>query len=150
MTVNGDGMLTPDEVPEFLARMLTGADLNADGAIDRAELGQAMQIDARSPGWTWWTWVVAVAASNPEEMTKQLMAGDRNGDGMLSPDEVSPQALGMLRDADTNGDGHLNAKEVRQAMETARQRMQQFRGGRGGQQGGDFNPQDRANRRPQE
>ncbi|TWU29435.1 EF-hand domain-containing protein [Bythopirellula polymerisocia] len=147
--LNGDGLLTPDEVPEQLARMLTGADLNADGAIDRAELGQAMQSmrDRRGgpggPG----GFGGRGAASNPEDMTKQLMAGDRNGDGMLSPDEVSPQALGMLRDADTNGDGHLNAKEVRQAMETARGRMQRFQGGQG--QGG-FDPSERARRRPQQ
>ena len=151
--LNGDGLLTENEVPEQLARMLTGADLNADGAIDRAELEQAMQMmrDQGGPGGPGGGFGRRGGSGDPDEMTKQLMAGDRNGDGMLSRDEVSPQALGMLRDADTNGDGHLNAKEVRQAMETARGRMQRFRGGQGGQGGqGGLDPQERGNRRPQQ
>lgn len=154
--LNGDGLLTQDEVPEQMARMLTGADLNADGAIDREELGQAMQAMRNrfggrggpgGPG----GFGGRGAAGDPEAITKQLMAGDKNGDGVLSPNEVPPQALEGLRDADTNGDGHLNAKEVRQAMESARQRMQRFRGGQGGQGGqGGFDPTERARRRPQQ
>ncbi|QEG33962.1 EF-hand domain-containing protein [Bythopirellula goksoeyrii] len=145
--LNGDGLLTPDEVPEQMARMLTGADLNADGAIDREELGQAMQAmrgrgGPGGPG----GFGGRGMGGDPEQMTKQLMAGDRNGDGVLSPNEVPQQMHGMLADADTNGDGSLNAKELRQAMETARQRMQRFQGG----QGGNFNPRDRARQRPQQ
>lgn len=38
---NGDGKLSPDEVPEQAQGMLRGADLNGDGQIDASELEQA-------------------------------------------------------------------------------------------------------------
>ena len=138
---DGDGMLSQDEVPELMARMLTGADLNADGFFDKEELGKAMQnIRGRGPGGPGgpgggFGGPGGGFSSDPDAMTKQILAGDQNGDGMLSPDEVSPQAMGMLKNADTNGDGHLNAKEVRMAMEMARQRFQRYGGGRGFQGG---------------
>lgn len=146
---NKDGKLTPDEVPEPLARMLTGADLNADGAIDREELDKAMQtfrdrFGRGGPGGGFGG-RGGFGAMDPDAMTKQFMAGDRNGDGVLSPNEVPPPALGMLRNADTNRDGVLDAREVRQAMETAQARFQRFRGGQGDRQ--DFNGQDRGRRR---
>ena len=134
-------MLSQDEVPELMARMLTGADLNADGFFDKEELGKAMQnIRGRGPGGPGgpgggFGGPGGGFSSDPDAMTKQILAGDQNGDGMLSPDEVSPQAMGMLKNADTNGDGHLNAKEVRMAMEMARQRFQRYGGGRGFQGG---------------
>lgn len=139
---NGDGKLTPDEVPEQLARMLTGADLNADGAIDKEELDKAMTMlrdrfrggpgGQGAPGGFGPGRFGGNAFGSPEEMTKQLMAGDTNGDGTLSPDEVSPQMMGMLRGADNNGDGVLDAREVAKAMQTAQARMQRFRQGQGG------------------
>ncbi|MEQ8208395.1 MAG: hypothetical protein RH917_01080 [Lacipirellulaceae bacterium] len=40
---NGDGQLTPDEVPERMRQMLQGKDTNGDGAISAEELSAAMQ-----------------------------------------------------------------------------------------------------------
>jgi Ca2+-binding EF-hand superfamily protein len=37
---NGDGNLTPDEVPERAMRQLQGGDKNGDGAIDKTELAE--------------------------------------------------------------------------------------------------------------
>jgi Ca2+-binding EF-hand superfamily protein len=40
---NGDGKLTPDELPPQMSSMLRDADLNHDGAIDPAELKMAVE-----------------------------------------------------------------------------------------------------------
>lgn len=135
---NGDGELTPDEIPEFLARMLTGADTDASGSISREELRQAMQNMRGGPGGGFggpgggfgggFGGPGFGGRADPETMTRQIMAADRNGDGVISANEMNPQMAAMLQGADTNGDGALNAKEVRQAVETMRQRAQQFRG----------------------
>lgn len=159
---DGDGQLSQDEIPEFLARMLTGADTNADGLLSRDEIQQAMQNMRGGPGGGFGGpgggfggpgGGFGRGMGDPEMMTRQIMSADRDGDGMISANEMNPQMAGMLRGADTNGDGALNAKEVRQAVETMRQRMQQFRGqggfGRGGgPEGGD--PRERRRNRDEE
>ena len=40
---NGDGVLTPDEVPERGQRMFEHADANGDGEVDRGELEAAFK-----------------------------------------------------------------------------------------------------------
>lgn len=154
---NGDGQLSQDEIPEFLARMLTGADTDADGNISRVELQKAMQNFRGGPGGGFGGPGGGFGGpggggggfggrggfGDPESMTRQIMSGDQNGDGKISQDEMNPQMARMLGNADTNGDGVLDAKEVRTAAETMRQRMQQFRGqggfgGRGGPGGDNF------------
>ena len=155
---NKDGKLTPDELPEQFARMLTGADLNADGAFDRQEIEQAManfrdrfrrgpggpgRVEGgEGPGGR--SGFRGGGFGNADDMTKQLMAGDSDGDGVLTPDEVPRQSLAMLRNADTNGDGVLDAREVRAAMEDARARFDRFRQG-----GGEFGPGGRGRFRPE-
>jgi Ca2+-binding EF-hand superfamily protein len=148
--LNGDGLLTVDEVPEPMARMLTGADLNGDQAIDRNELGQAMQNMRGGPGGPGGGNFgggrggnFGGAGGDPDSMTRQIMSADQNGDGVISSKELDPQLAARMQGADTNGDGALNAKEVRLYMETARQRMQQFRG-----PGGRFDPRQRAREQP--
>ncbi len=151
---NGDDQLTIDEVPEEMARMLTGADLNADQAISRDELRQALLNMRGGPGFMGGGGPGGPGGNfgrgmggNAESMTKQIMSADQNGDGLISASEanaVDPQMASRMQGADTNGDGALNAKEVRLYMEAARQRMQQFRG-QGGP-GNRFDPRQRGNR----
>jgi Ca2+-binding EF-hand superfamily protein len=144
---NGDGQLSQDEIPEFLARMLTGADTDADGNISRDELQKALQNFRGGPGGGFGGpggggggFGGRGGFGDPDAMTRQIMSADQDGDGKISSNEVNPQMARMLQGADTNGDGALDAKEVRQAAETMRQRMQQFRGqgGRGGPDGDNF------------
>ncbi len=159
--LNGDGVLTQDEIPEQLARMLTGADLNGDGAIDRNELQQAMQNMRGAGGRGGFGGPgggnFGGPGGDPDAMSRQIMSLDRNGDGTISADELNPQMARMLQGADTNGDGVLDAKEIRIYMETSRQRMQQFRGQGGGQggfnrggQNGDVDPRQRRRDRDQQ
>lgn len=126
---NGDGRLTPDEVPQQLGTMLSGADTNNDRVIDREELKQAVQdMQNRSregggPG------QAGPPVGNAEATFRRLMSGDANGDGLLSPKEVPQQMLPMLRGADLNGDGFLNNNEVRQAVAKMKRRGDRNRGG---------------------
>jgi Ca2+-binding EF-hand superfamily protein len=115
---NGDGFLTSDEISERLAPMLQGADTNNDGKYDRAEVTAAME-NARA------RFGRRGGFGDPQQMTQQLMQGDRNGDGKLTPDEVSPRARAMLQGADTNGDGAIDAQE----LQAVYQRMSERRGG---------------------
>jgi hypothetical protein len=50
------------------------------------------------------------------DMTERIMALDKNGDGKISTDEApdSEQARGMLRRADEDGNGEVDAKEMEQ------------------------------------
>jgi len=115
---NGDGVLASNEISERFAPMLQGADTNGDGTLDRAEVTAAMEnargrFGRRGGG-----------GFDSQQMTQQMMQADRNGDGVLTPDEVSPQARGMLQGADTNGDGALDAQE----LQAVTKRMSERRG----------------------
>jgi len=127
---NGDGMLAPDEVSDRLAPMLQGADTNGDGVLDRAEVTTAMQNSGGRFG---------RRGFDAGQMTQQLMQGDRNGDGLLTPDEVSPQARGMLQGADLNGDGAIDAQELQAVSQRMSERRGRGYGGRG-PQGNPNNP----------
>jgi Ca2+-binding EF-hand superfamily protein len=132
---NGDGKLTSDEVPEFMGRMLQNADENGDGALDKAELTKAAEGfrerfgggrfgggPGGGPGFG-----PGGGGPDPAQWAGQF---DRNKDGKLTPDEVPRQVAEMLRasKADANGDGAVDADELRNA---ARNMQQQFNGGRG-------------------
>lgn len=131
---NHDGVLSPNEVNERMAPMLQGADTNNDGKLDRAEVTAAME-KARGrfgPG--------GGMGFEQQQMMQEMMQADRNGDGKLTPDEVSPRARAMLRGADTNGDGAIDAQE----LQAASQRMSE-RFGRGGRGYGPPTPQGNPN-----
>ena len=59
---------------------------------------------------------------DPEAIFKRL---DANGDGTLTGDEISGRMLENLEAIDKNGDDEVTLEEFQE-------RMQQFRGGRGG------------------
>lgn len=149
---NGDGMLSPDELPGRMGQMLGNADTNNDGLLDRAELTAAAEQMAErfgggrggpggqqggpggGPGG-----FGGGGGFDAQQMTERMMAGDQNGDGVLTPDEVPPQMRQALGRADQNGDGALDAREIAQFAEQMGQRMQGRGGfGRGGGEQGGF------------
>jgi Ca2+-binding EF-hand superfamily protein len=60
---------------------------------------------------------------NDNEAMARFMQYDTNQDGVLSANEVPPQARAMLRGADLNGDGVLNAAELQAFSRKMGERM---------------------------
>jgi Ca2+-binding EF-hand superfamily protein len=58
-----------------------------------------------------------------------FMQYDSNHDGVLSPNEVPPQARAMLRGADFNNDGVIDAKELQEFARKMGERMKAFNAG---------------------
>ena len=113
---NGDGKLTPDEVDDpRMGMMLRGADADGDGAVSKEELTAAMQqMQQRMGGGGFGGPQGGFGGRGGGDMTERMMAMDKNGDGKITPDEAPEQARGMLRQADADGNGEVDAKEMEQ------------------------------------
>src|SRR5215471_5713170 len=53
------------------------------------------------------------AANKPDETVQRLMALDKNGDGVLTKDEVPERLQGLFTRSDSNHDGKLTPDEIR-------------------------------------
>ncbi len=144
---NGDGKLTEDEVPEFMSRMIAGADKNNDGAVDREELTEHMEeMQSRGPGGPGGRGDrgnrgMGIGRNmDTQQMAQQMMQNDQNGDGKLTVDEVPQQMMPMLQGADTNNDKAIDADELKAAIERMQERMNNRRSRFGGPGGGQFGP----------
>jgi hypothetical protein len=110
---NHDNKLTPDELTENERQMLQGADQNNDGAVDRQELAaMGNKGNANGPGGNFANGGNGVGSGRGNEAMGRFFQYDRNGDGRLTADEVPPQAMGMLRGGDLNGDHAIDAAEM--------------------------------------
>lgn len=135
---NGDGKLTADELPGQMAQqMIQSGDKDGDNALSKEEITQAMQeMQNRfrggpggfqgglgnfqgGPG----AFQGGAGGTGQNQLIGQMMQLDRNGDGKLSSDEVPQQARGMLRGGDQNGDGMIDAMEMRLLIERNGERM---------------------------
>jgi Ca2+-binding EF-hand superfamily protein len=116
LDLDGDGMVTLEEMEGARVARFAEADANGDGLLDRDEL----------------------MAGGSERMARgidrMMDRADADGDGALSQEELAglrsgrrgPEAIFQRFDAD--GDGSLSAAEFEQAAEAMRER----RGGHGG------------------
>lgn len=94
---NGDGVLEIKELPELLQQRLAAADTNKDGKLSVQELE-------------------AHRATRMEEHGKKKFAAlDKNGDGVLTKDEVGDEKWQRIGKADANGDGRVTQDELKQA-----------------------------------
>lgn len=125
---NGDGKVTPDEMPEerrerFTA-LLTYADTNSDGGIEREEF--AKMRERAAGGQTGRPGQQNSARQNPAQGGQQTSNGqadsaaayeavfktlDKNGDGKLSSDEIR-NASDSLAGLDKDGDGSITVAEL--------------------------------------
>ena len=55
-------------------------------------------------------------------MAERLLAGDADGSGTLTPEELSPRMRGIFANVDGNGDGVLDGDEIRKMGEDFRKR----------------------------
>ncbi|GAA3763506.1 hypothetical protein GCM10022270_23340 [Terriglobus aquaticus] len=114
---NGDGVLTPDEIPERLKPLFQRADANHDGKVTREELAALASAQSVPRG-------RGVGRNGAEGMARLdpiLNALDVDHDGTLTPAEIA-SAPGALKTLDTNADGTLQASEIRVRQQTPAER----------------------------
>jgi Ca2+-binding EF-hand superfamily protein len=125
---NGDGSLSPDELPAF----------GRGGRGDGPEGGRGRGGRGDEPGET--------APTSTDELAATLMAFDQNNDGKLTRAEVPERFQGLFDRADANKDGVLTPDELKQSA-AAQPSPSQARGrdegdggrdGREGRRGGPF------------
>ncbi len=88
---NGDGVLSRDEVPRMPAEVFAKLDADSSGTLSREELAAGWGARGRRGG---------------------LAAKDKNGDGAVTPDEVPHMPQQLFARLDANGDGVLNGAEL--------------------------------------
>ncbi len=113
---NQDGKLTKDELPERMGDRIMAADSNGDGAVTQAELQAARERmggrrgpDAQGRGG-------GEGRPDPAQLFTRL---DKNNDGKLTKDELPEWMTERLMAGDTNGDGVITKAE----FEAAREKM---------------------------
>lgn len=87
---NGDGTLTADE----LQPRREGGPPRGEGGAPRGE-----QLDESTP--------------SPDDLARQLMAFDKNHDGVLTPDELPDRMQSLFTRADVNHDRKVTPDELR-------------------------------------
>lgn len=116
LDLDGDGMLTPEEMAGAREARFAGADSNGDGVLDRDEL-MARGSERMARG-----------------IDRMLERADADGDGALSAEELAEMRPGrggpeaMFDRFDADGDGALTEAEFDEAIARLRER----RGGHGG------------------
>ena len=106
---NADGKLTEDELPPFLVQMIDRGDDNGDGALDRDELTAMAGQFGGGGGFGGGGPFGGGGFGGPGggNMIEQF---DRSGDGALQPNEVPPQMMGFLQNADEDGNGSITRR----------------------------------------
>ena len=99
---NGDGKFSIEEVAAAAVGLIT-LDKDHDGQLTSLEYLPS-QNDPN--------------ANKPDETVQRLMLLDRNGDGVLTQDEIPERMKGLLTRADTNHDGKITPDEIRASAKT--------------------------------
>jgi Ca2+-binding EF-hand superfamily protein len=99
---NHDGALSAEEIAAAPAALLT-LDTDHDGQLTSLEY-----LPSQSDP----------AANKPDETVQRLMVLDRNGDGVLSKDEIPERMQGLFARIDINNDGRITSDEIRSSAKT--------------------------------
>jgi Ca2+-binding EF-hand superfamily protein len=144
LDTDGDGVISAKELKRAII-VLKELDTNKDGSISWEEVlaaskgGPAASAVGAGPGdppqgaGTGFAGGGAAGGGEESQAFKRFMQYDKNGDGKLSADELPPQMAGLLRNADLNHDGFIDARELEIAVKQMGDRMKA--GMVGGQQG---------------
>jgi len=109
---NKDGRLAKSEAPERLQGLFARLDENTDGVLTADEIkkgaaAQPLQTPARGRG----EGREGEGRGGPPRRDALYSALDKNGDGVLSSDEITGAAA-ALKALDANGDGVIGMEEV--------------------------------------
>ncbi len=109
---NKDGRLSKSEAPERLQGLFARLDENSDGVLTADEIkkgaaAQPLQTPARGRG----EGREGEGRGGPPRRDPFYSALDKNGDGVLSADEITGAAA-ALKALDANGDGVIGMEEV--------------------------------------
>lgn len=114
---DGDGVVTTRELRRVVAT-LKKLDLDKDGKITLDEASSTLANTAAANG------PAALGGANAghgpggfqpagdPRTGPNLSQFDRNGDGVLTPDEVPPQMRSMVQGSDANNNGRLDPEEI--------------------------------------
>ncbi|MEL6519915.1 MAG: hypothetical protein AAFQ66_03065 [Pseudomonadota bacterium] len=92
---NADGDLTQEEITAARQAQLTEFDSNGDGSLDLAEY-EALWLSVMR-----------------DRMVDRFQAHDDDGDGQVTTEEFNEEFAGLVERRDRNGDGVLNAEDMR-------------------------------------
>jgi Ca2+-binding EF-hand superfamily protein len=101
LDIDGDGVISKTELRKAMAS-LRKLDTDNDGNLTLAECSVA---DGAAGG-------AAVAKNDQAQWLERIMAKDKNGDGRLTPDELTENERQMLQGADQNNDGAVDRQEL--------------------------------------
>lgn len=121
---DGDGKLSKEEIAAASASLLA-LDKDGDGALNRRELLAEPASDppaAVADGAKKKAKAAGQKLPDPERLLARLRGMDANGDGKWSESELPPFLKKQFAKIDANGDGFVDAEEVKQALEVMRQR----------------------------
>jgi hypothetical protein len=107
--VNGDGLVSRDELPERLGRLFERIDENGDGFIDAKE---RERMESRFGGMA------------SEGFVQRLLERDQDGDGCVRREELPEEMRRRFDRMDSNHDGCIDAVELEEMAE----RIERFRG----------------------
>jgi Ca2+-binding EF-hand superfamily protein len=133
LDTDGDGVISAKELHKAVA-VLKELDANHDGSITWEEVvagsGVAHQLQMGQSDAGIGT-TGGGFSGKQSQAVERFMQYDKNHDGKLTPDELPPQALALLRDADLNKDGAIDARELQIAVEKMGDRMKAGMAGAG-------------------
>jgi len=105
---DGDGKLSADELPPFLARAIERNDVDGDNKLDRAEVEQMLQ------NLRFFFGITTPQAGNVDRFVdKILQEQDANKDGKIARAEAQGRLAAAFDRADANKDGYLDRDELR-------------------------------------
>ncbi|MEC7760823.1 MAG: EF-hand domain-containing protein [Pseudomonadota bacterium] len=147
LDANGDGSLTAEDAAQRAAERFSEADADGDGSVTLQELTDAgvarfeeryqARVNAAAPGQVPGRPSDAQVLAQAERMASGLLRrADTDGDGAISEAEMQamPGLDRMIARADTDGDGAVSEAEFNAARDEMRSRMERH-GDRGPREG---------------
>jgi Ca2+-binding EF-hand superfamily protein len=123
---NGDGVLTRNEAPPFLARIFDKVDTNQDGKLDQGEIDRLRRrLTERFGAAAKAEKDRVLPKARPAQPVVDFDALDRNADGRLSREELkgTPYAS-RFDEIDTNQDGQIDRREFEEFLQREAQKRQ--------------------------